>query len=151
MQQLKSTIRTLVCIFMLSSIIISNVPAVSFASDQTATSQIQVFDIKQEKIVLQVENNKRFQKYANKIIKKMDTLAPQLQISTDCTHIIKLPLLEPREIKLKDQVIVAHELFIFNCENEEPLVLVFSEQRKPFLFQCDTNAKKLMKMIEKAA
>ncbi|MWC28525.1 hypothetical protein [Paenibacillus sp. MMS18-CY102] len=107
---------------------------------ETPKQPVQVFDVKAEKVVKSIDNDKQFQKYARGWLKSVTGFAPQLKSDDSCLYVYRVPLLKPTKVKIDQTELSVKEVFLFNCAGKPPLLLVFDEQRRPYLllFKADT-------------
>ncbi|GFN30712.1 hypothetical protein [Paenibacillus xylaniclasticus] len=111
-------------------------PAYANAADAKAKSPhhpVQVFDVKAERVVKSVNNDKQYQKFARSWLKSITGLAPQLQADEQCQYVYRVPLQKQAKVKLAHTELVVKEVFLFKCDGKPPLLLVFDEQRRPYL------------------
>jgi len=111
-------------------------PALAYAADAKAKSPnqpVQVFDVKAEKVVKSVDNDKQYQKFARSWLKSVTGLAPQLKADDNCQYVYRIPLTKQAKVKIAQTELVVREVFLFKCDGKPPLLLVFDEQRHPYL------------------
>ncbi|MFX3633432.1 MAG: hypothetical protein ACE3L7_24085 [Candidatus Pristimantibacillus sp.] len=108
---------------------------------------VQVFDVKAGKVIKSVPNDKEFQEQANSWLGSITNLAPQLKNDESCSYVYRIPLEKPVTIAITGNRIAAQDVFLFNCADKPPLLLVFDEQRKPYLFQFKADIKPFIKKI----
>jgi len=95
---------------------------------------VQAFDVVAGKVVKTVPNSADYQKIAADWLKSVTGLAPQANIgSSKCGHVFRIPLDKPTEVKAGAQSVRTSDVFLFYCPDKLKLLLVFDEQRKPFL------------------
>lgn len=111
-------------------------PLAAHAADAKAKAPnhpVQVFDVKAERVVKSVDNDKQYQKFARSWLKSVTGLAPQLKTDDTCLYVYRVPLYKPAKVKVADTELKVKEVFLFNCDGKPPLLLVFDEQRHPYL------------------
>lgn len=108
---------------------------------ETGLKPVQVFDVSVGKIVKTIPNDKQFQSMAASWIGSIKGLAPQLTNDESCSYVYRVPLMKTVTIKSKDISVTSDDLFLFYCKEKPPLLLVFDEKRRPylFLFKADIN------------
>ncbi|EFM09711.1 conserved hypothetical protein [Paenibacillus curdlanolyticus YK9] len=114
---------------------------------QTPQQPVQVFDVKAEKVVKTIDNDKQFQKFARGWLKSVTGFAPQLKSDDSCLYVYRVPLLKPAKVKVDQTELVVKEVFLFNCAGKPPLLLVFDEQRRPYLLLFNADTKPFVKKV----
>ncbi|MFF2482219.1 hypothetical protein [Paenibacillus sp. NPDC058071] len=94
---------------------------------------VQVFDVKAGKVVKSETNDKQYQKFARDWIGSVTGLAPQLTNDDSCSYIYRIPLDKPATIKTDGVSVKTQDVFLFTCDGKAPTLLVFDEQRRPYL------------------
>lgn len=117
----------------------SAVPTVSAAAKAVTTPEtelrpVQVFDVAAGRVVSTLPNDKKFQKMALSWTESVSGLAPQITAGQSCSYVYRVPLAKPTVVESGDIKISTSDLFLFYCKGEEPMLLVFDERRKPYLF-----------------
>lgn len=95
---------------------------------------VQIFDIAAGKVVKTVPNSKKIQKFAASWIGSITGLAPQIKNDASCSYVYRVPLAKAVTIESDQISVTANDLFLFYCKEKPPVLLVFDQQRKPFLF-----------------
>lgn len=117
-------------------------------SSPDVKNQVQVFDVKQGHVVKTLDNSSKIQKQVKRILKHVYEFAPEVQPDMKAKYIIRIPVKKGTAIKLNDNSISIKELFIFYYVDKEPLLLVFDENKKPFLFHTKQSIEPLLNAIE---
>lgn len=121
--------------------------AAADAKAKTPSHPVQVFDVKAEKVVKSVDNDRQYQKYARSWLKSVTGFAPQLKSDDSCLYVYRVPLNKPAKVKVAQTDLVVREVFLFNCMNKPPLLLVFDEQRHPYLLLFSADIAPFVKKI----
>ncbi|MFF2089960.1 hypothetical protein [Paenibacillus sp. NPDC058174] len=108
---------------------------------------VQVFDVKAGKVVKSVPNDKQFQSFAHSWIGSVTGLAPQLKNDDTCSYVYRIPLEKPATIKVNGIKVAAEDVFLFYCDDKPPLLLVFDEQRRPYLLLFSADIKPFIQKI----
>ncbi|TYP72638.1 hypothetical protein [Paenibacillus methanolicus] len=108
---------------------------------------VQVFDVAAGKVVKSVPNSPEYQQIAKTWIKEAKELAPQLQPDEKCGYVFRIPLDHPAVIKASGITVQATDVFLFYCPEKPKLLLVFDENRKPFLFQLNVDVKPFLNKV----
>lgn len=95
---------------------------------------VQVFDVAASKVVSTIPNDMEFQKMAASWTESITGLAPQVSADQSCSYVYRVPLAKPAAIVSGEINVSTSDLFLFYCKDEAPMLLVFDEQRKPYLF-----------------
>lgn len=125
-------------------------PAAAHAADAKAKAPshpVQVFDVKAEKVVKSVDNDRQYQKFARSWLKSVTGFAPQLKSDDSCLYVYRVPLNKPAKVKVSQTELVVREVFLFNCANKPPLLLVFDDQRRPYLLLFSADIAPFVKKI----
>lgn len=118
----------------LCCIICGTGPAFAGAAPETQQLRpVQVFDVKEEKVVKTIPNDDEFQAYVAEWIGSVTGLAPQLQPDDSCSYVYRIPLRKPLTASLNHLTIRSEDVFLFYCEGKPPFLLVFDEKRRPYL------------------
>ncbi|RJX38491.1 hypothetical protein D3P09_20825 [Paenibacillus pinisoli] len=132
----------------------SAVPAVSAApakgsatSPDTELRPVQVFDVAAGRVVSTLPNDKKFQKMALSWTESVTRLAPQMTAGQSCSYVYRVPLAKPATVQSGDVKISTSDLFLFYCKGEEPMLLVFDERRKPYLFLFKADIEPFIKKV----
>ncbi|MCY7485552.1 type IV secretion system protein VirB6 [Paenibacillus alvei] len=141
-----------VSIFLVCSTSMLNKPIIfagapNEGSDSTASSPIQLFDIKAQRIVKTFPNNKEFQATAAQWIKSITGPSPQLTIGHQCGYIVRIPLTSPADVVLPRETVQVKDVFLIYCPEKEPLLLVFSKERKPYLLRINIDVKPFIQQL----
>lgn len=102
--------------------------------EQNNTNSVQVFDVKKGKVVLTTENNEQFQKFAHQWLKGIKSFAPEVQPDMTATYIFRIPMNPPATLQIGSTNLHVAEIFMFYYADKEPLLLIFDENKKPYLF-----------------
>ncbi|MFD0713635.1 hypothetical protein [Paenibacillus sp. GCM10027626] len=113
----------------------------------SALRPVQVFDVTAGKVVKTVENNVKFQRIAGEWLRSVSGPAPQTKIGDKCGYVFRLPLATPSEVKVGDHTVTAADLFMFYCPQKPQLLLVFDQNRKPYLLQFTADIKPFLKTM----
>lgn len=112
-----------------------------------AMKPVQAFDVAQGKVVKSVPNDKKFQKMAKSWLKSVTGLAPQLTSDNSCTFVYRVPLAKPTEVVAGSITVTTQDLFLFYCQDNPPLMLVFDDARKPYLLLFDKDIKPFIRKV----
>jgi len=108
---------------------------------------IQIFDIKSGKIIKTVPNDAEIQKFTNELISSITGLAPEIAPDNEAKYIIRIPITTPRQIKVGQTNLLINELFLFYYTTDHSILLVFDENKKPFLLHYDSDITPLIKYV----
>ncbi|PWW05493.1 hypothetical protein DFQ01_10451 [Paenibacillus cellulosilyticus] len=125
-------------------------PSAAHAADakaKTPSHPVQVFDVKAEKVVKSVDNDRQYQKFARSWLKSVTGFAPQLKSDDSCLYVYRVPLNKPTKVKVSQTELNVREVFLFNCANKPPLLLVFDDQRRPYLLLFSADIAPFVKKI----
>ncbi|UVI27812.1 hypothetical protein [Paenibacillus spongiae] len=113
-----------------------------------ALRPVQAFDIVAGKVVKSIPNNAEFQSIADSWIASVTGLSPQVKADDKCGYVFRLPLAQPKTIQAGAATIRTSDLFLFYCPKHPQLLLVFDENRKPYLLQFKADIKPFLKLME---
>ncbi|UHA76230.1 type IV secretion system protein VirB6 [Paenibacillus sp. 481] len=108
---------------------------------------VQLFDMRQERIVKTIPNTEQFQTEAKKWLASTTGLSPQISIGERCGYIVRIPLRGAVSVPLQNASLSVNDVFLLYCPDKEPLLLVFSADRKPFMLQFSANVKPFMEQL----
>lgn len=124
---------------------------VQFMTEQTANqnNQVQVFDVAKSRVVLSVANSPQFQAEAKKWLADITSLAPEVQPNMKATYIVRVPIEPVQELNVGHIKLKVKEIFLFYYRdtNEEPLLLVFDEEKRPFFFHIHEDVAPFIKQL----
>ncbi|MNH39668.1 hypothetical protein D3C79_1008730 [compost metagenome] len=66
---------------------------------------------------------------------------------SSCSFVYRIPLRAPATVKMNDISITSSDLFMFNCKDKPPLLLMFDEKRRPYLFLFSADIKPFINKI----
>ncbi|CAM3973771.1 hypothetical protein L1N85_04345 [Paenibacillus alkaliterrae] len=111
-----------------------NVPLQSEPTTETGLKPVQVFDVAAGKVIKTIPNDAQFQSLAAEWTSSITGLAPQITSDPSCSYVYRVPLEKAVTIKVNDLSVASDDLFVFYCKDKPPLLLVFDDQRRPYLF-----------------
>ncbi|WP_308634462.1 hypothetical protein [Paenibacillus silvisoli] len=120
------------------------------ANDDGGAGQrpVQAFDVVAGKVVKSVPNSPEFQGYAKQWLNSVTGLSPRLQAEDKCGYVFRIPLDEPTAVKAGQIQVMTQDVFLFYCPKKPQLLLVFDENRKPYLLQFKANIKPFLKAMD---
>ncbi|MGO4693166.1 hypothetical protein AB4Z50_02685 [Paenibacillus sp. 2TAB26] len=101
---------------------------------ETGLKPVQVFDVAAGKVTKTIPNDAKYQEMASSWVGSITGLAPQMTNDSSCSYVYRVPLEKAVTIKANDVSVSSDDLFLFYCKEKPPLLLVFDEKRRPFLF-----------------
>ncbi|REK77917.1 hypothetical protein DX130_09415 [Paenibacillus paeoniae] len=108
--------------------------SLSADNPDAALRPVQVFDVAAGRVVSTLPNDKKFQKMADSWIDSITGVAPQMTAGQNCSYVYRVPLAKPATVASGEIKLTTSDIFLFHCKDEPPMLLVFDEQRKPYLF-----------------
>ncbi|MBM7563485.1 hypothetical protein [Paenibacillus sacheonensis] len=122
----------------------------SAASSEGETGQrpVQAFDVVAGKVVKTVPNSPEYQGYAKSWLKTTTGLSPKLQPEDKCGYVFRIPLDEPTAVKAGAEQVTTQDVFLFYCPKKPQLLLIFDENRKPYLLTFKANIKPFLKALD---
>lgn len=108
---------------------------------------VQVFDVKAGKVVYSVTNDEEFQKMAREWLRSVTGLSPKLQPGEDCGFVYRVPLAEPDVVRIGDTSITVRDIFLFHCERQKPVLLVFDPGNRPYLLNFEADVSPFLRKI----
>ncbi|MCU6708297.1 hypothetical protein M6D81_06180 [Paenibacillus sp. J5C_2022] len=108
---------------------------------------VQAFDVAAGKVIKSVPNDSEFQEMAMSWLKSVTGLAPQLTADDSCSYVYRLPLSSPATVKAGDISIVSNDLFLFYCKDKPPTLLLFDQNKRPYLFLFNADIAPFIKKI----
>ncbi|MCQ6560325.1 hypothetical protein [Paenibacillus mendelii] len=109
---------------------------------------VQAFDVVAGKVVKSIPNNADFQKIADTWLGSVTGLSPQIQADDKCGHVFRIPLAQPKTVNTGAITIRTTDIFLFYCPKKPQLLLVFDENRKPYLLQFKADIKPFLKLMD---
>ncbi|ALS27824.1 hypothetical protein IJ21_24280 [Paenibacillus sp. 32O-W] len=113
------------------------VPA-AFASTEPL-KPIQMFDTAAGRVVRSFDNDAQIQEMAHGWLRSAYALSPRIKADKECPFVFRVPLDKPAAVHVKGTSLTTHDVFLFYCRDAEHTLLVFDEQRRPYvlLFKAD--------------
>lgn len=115
--------------------------------EQNNNMSIQVFDVQKGKVILTTESNEQFQKFAHSWLAGIKQFAPEVQPDLKATYIFRVPLIPPVSLQVGQAKLQVAEIFMFYYKTKEPLLLVFDENKKPYLFHTSEDVTPFIKFL----
>lgn len=122
-------------------------PALSTPSSEAGLKPVQVFDVAAGKVIKTIPNDADFQAFAASWVKSITGLAPQLTSDESCSYVYRVPLEKAVSIKVNEITVASDDLFLFYCKDKPPLLLVFDEKRRPYLFLFKADIKPFIQKV----
>jgi hypothetical protein len=143
---MKSKIVVLLAMVLLLAL--PNAAAAAYQPDEQAQQMpVQVFDVVAGKVVKTVANTKQYQDYAKTWLQSVTGFSPQLQPEEKCGYVYRIPLAEPYTIQTGGMTIQTSDVFLFYCPDKPKVLLVFDENRRPYLLQFTADIAPFLKTI----
>lgn len=140
-----------ICAFILigqvASVSAAELDPTQHSAPEQALRPVQVFDVAAGKVVKSISNDAEFQKHAAAWTGSITGLAPQMTSDASCTYVYRIPLAVPMSIKINEISVSTTDLFLFYCKDKPPLILVFDENRKPYLFLFNADINPFLKKV----
>jgi hypothetical protein len=108
---------------------------------------VQIFDVKAGKVVHSVANDEEFQRMAREWLQSVTSLSPKLQPGEECSYVYRVPLAEPGVVRIGGTSITVRDIFLFHCEREKPMLLVFDSGNRPYLLNFDADLRPFFRKI----
>jgi len=122
------------CSIILFAQVASAHQALSAPNPENGLKPVQVFDVAAGKVTKTIPNDAKYQEMAASWVGSITGLAPQMTNDASCSYVYRVPLEKAVTIKSNDVSVTSDDLFLFYCKDKPPLLLVFDEKRRPFLF-----------------
>ncbi|WP_054024542.1 hypothetical protein [Bacillus sp. FJAT-28004] len=135
------------CSIFLFAQIASAHQALSAPSPETGLKPVQVFDVAAGKVTKTIPNDAKYQAMAASWVDSITGLAPQITNDSSCSYVYRVPLEKAVTIKSNDVSVSSDDLFLFYCKDKPPLLLVFDEKRRPFLFLFKADIKPFIEKV----
>jgi hypothetical protein len=135
------------CSLLLMAQVASAQPAQGSPTSEVGLKPVQVFDVAAGKVVKTIPNDASYQTLAASWLGSITGLAPQLTNDESCSYVYRVPLEKAVTIKANDVSVVSNDLFLFYCKDKPPLLLVFDEKRRPFLFLFKADIKPFIQKV----
>jgi len=117
------------------------------AREQMPLKPVQVFDVKAGKVVRTVPNDEEFQAMAREWLRSVTGLSPRLRPSEDCGFVYRVPLAGTAAVRIGGTAIAVRDIFLFQCERERPLLLVFDPDNRPYLLQFEADLRPFLRKL----
>lgn len=115
----------------------------------TDLSNVEIFDVKREKVIKIVPNTEGIQVEVRKCLKKINNITKRLNpIPTD-GQIIKIPVQPSIMINNQWMNSLVDEVKIILPTNDKPLFMIFDDENKPYFFETEYDLTNLLSQIEK--
>lgn len=110
-------------------------------------ADVEVFDIEQEQVVKRFANTSEIQDEMKKYLETIDRSVPPLETVPKKGKMVRVPL-QPA-LKVENQWIrsLVYEAFFIVLPDHEPFIILYDENRKPYLLQSKHLPKTLMNSI----
>lgn len=111
-------------------------------------NNIEVFDIKQGKIIKYAPNTEAIQKEVRQFISTIKGLSPSVRIEPRDGMAYKIPVQPPLNYQGKWFSTIIDEVFLMVGTKEEPRLLVFDDENKPYVFEFKHDVNGFLKLME---
>ena len=125
-----------------------SVAAAADVGGEAVQRPIQAFDVVAGKVVKTVPNSPEMQNHAKSWLKGVTGLSPKLQAEDKCGYVFRIPLDQPTALKAGSDQIMTQDVFLFYCPKKPQLLLIFDENRKPYLLKFKANIKPFLKAMD---
>lgn len=122
-------------------------PATQTPNPEVALHPVQLFDVRQERVIKTFTNNDYFQRSAREWLRAATKLSPQLNIGNQAGYIVRIPLKEPYTLQINQLQLVTKDVFLVYAANKPPLLLLFSPERKAFLIETNADVRPFMEHL----
>lgn len=116
-------------------------------TEQFPARPVQVFDVKAGKVVHSVENDEEFQEMARGWLRSVTGLSPRIRPGEECGFVYRVPLAEPAVVRTGGTSITVRDVFLFHCERNKPVLLVFDPANRPYLLNFDADLRPFLRKI----
>ncbi|CAM4402371.1 hypothetical protein FHS16_001829 [Paenibacillus endophyticus] len=114
---------------------------------ETGLKPVQVFDVAAGKVIKTIPNDAQYQSFASSWVNSISGLAPQVTNDESCSYVYRVPLAKAVTIKSNDVSVTSDDLFLFYCKDKPPILLVFDEKRRPYLFLFKADIKPFLQKV----
>lgn len=115
---------------------------------QANGNQIEVFDVKQGKITKHIPNTEAIQKEVRQFISTIQGLSPSVRIEPRDGMAYKIPVQPPINYQGKWFSTLIDEVFLMIGTNEEPRLLIFDDENRPYVVLFKHDISGFLKLIE---
>lgn len=122
-------------------------PAGTQPASETTLKPVQVFDVAAGKIIKTIPNDAAIQAQAITWLGSITGLAPQVSNDESCSFVYRVPLQKTVTVKSKDISVTSNDVFLFSCKDKPPMLLMFDEKRRPFLFLFKADIQPFIKLV----
>jgi Xaa-Pro aminopeptidase len=108
---------------------------------ETYARPVQVFDVRQGKVVVLLPNTQEMQEEAKTWIQAVESLSKQAKVEPKDGIVVRIPLQEPVAIKPEISADRAEEIYVFISQNSSApaKMLVFTQKSQPLLVNAQVN------------
>lgn len=110
-------------------------------------ADVEVFDIEKEQVVKRFANTSEIQDEMKKYVETIDRSIPPLEAMPKKGKMVRIPLHPALQVENQWMKSVIFEVFFIVLPDREPFVILYDENRKPYLLQSKNVPSTLMKMI----
>jgi len=108
---------------------------------------VQVFDVKKGQVVQTTENNEYFQKNVHQWLSGITGFAPEVSPDLKAKYIVRVPVKPAATLQVGTTKLNVMEVFLFYYEDKEPILLIFDETKKPYIFHIHNDVKPFLKYL----
>jgi hypothetical protein len=109
-------------------------------------TEIERFDVGKGAVIARVESTAELQEEAGKLLQSLKGSLGIFRADPKDGTVLRFPLQPSHEVKLPGFYAFANEMFIFLPRNQEPYVLLFSEENEPRLFSFKYPVERLLRL-----
>ncbi|HIW33796.1 MAG TPA: hypothetical protein IAA29_13525 [Candidatus Paenibacillus intestinavium] len=125
-----------------------SLPAQLIITEQSErVNQVQVFDVKKGEVVQTTANNEYFQKNAHQWLSGITGLAPEISPDLKAKYIVRVPVQPIATLQVGTTKLNVGEIFLFYYDDKEPMLLIFDEAKKPYIFHIHNDVKPFIQYL----
>ncbi|ULL18693.1 hypothetical protein DVH26_32125 [Paenibacillus sp. H1-7] len=108
---------------------------------------VQVFNVQQEQVVATLPNSDSFREQAAAWLKSVKGLSARHNVEAESGIVVHIPLTPPLPVNHSWLSIQATDIYLFidPAEKQNPHLLVFSSEGKPYVFDCPSDPESFLK------
>lgn len=110
-------------------------------------NRVQVFDVKKGQVVQTTENNDYFQENVHQWLSGITGFAPEVSPDLKAKYIVRVPVKPAATLKVGTTKLNVIEVFLFYYEDKEPMLLIFDEAKKPYIFNINNDVKPFIQYL----
>lgn len=132
---------------LLSMIVAVLFMAISQTGYAETLADLEVFDIEKEQVIKRITNTVEIQKEIKQYVTTVDRVVPQFDEVPKKGMMVRIPLQASIQVENQWMKSLVYEVFFIVLPDRDPFIILYDEQRKPYMLQSAYIPKTILKLV----